>query len=147
MTKKGTNELVHLLMDIESMVDISLDEATHSNDTSRPKIFKRKPTICADNFFFDNAMCEWIGKKGYGAIGTTARNVLPDGIKKKYLHLEKHAPGCPCSKVARFMNPIVTVKNYDGYQRVHVSFQSSSSTNLLNQHYNCQLPQRMQAFC
>ena len=75
-------------------------------------------------------MCEWVGKKGYGAIDTTARNVLADGIKKKYLHLEKHAPGCPCSKVARFMNPIVTVKNYDGYQRVHVSFQSTSSTNI-----------------
>ena len=66
----------------------------------RKKIFRRKPTICADNFLFDNACCEWIGKNNFSSIGTTARNVLPDGIGKKYLHIEKNKPGCPRSKVA-----------------------------------------------
>ena len=68
--------------------------------TNARKIFWKKPTVCADNFFFDNACCEWIGKNGFRSIGRTARNVLPDGIEKKYLHIDKNNPGCPRSKVA-----------------------------------------------
>ena len=122
MTKRGTNELIYLLKQIEPMVEGSL--------SMQKKIFSRKPTVTADNFFFDNACCEWIGKNGFGSIGTTARNVLPDGVQKKYLHIEKNKPGCKIAKTARFLQPIIAVKNADGYQHVHVSFQSTSSTNI-----------------
>jgi hypothetical protein len=139
-TRRGTNELAYLLTDIERMV-ISEDGAAAAADrrvagiAAGPlplpkKIFRRKPTVCADNFFYDDKMCKWIGERGFSSIGTCARNALPKEIKKKYLHAEKHQSGCKYSKVARMTNPIVTVKNYDGYQRVHVSFQSTSSANI-----------------
>ena len=80
-------------------------------------------------------MCEFIGENGYGSIGTNARNVLPKGIEKKYLHGEKHQSGCKYSNVACYTNPIVAVKDKDGYQRVHVSFQSTNATNITS--VNC----------
>ena len=88
------------------------------------------PSVCADNFFFDEKMCEWIGENRFGGIGTQARNVPISGIDKKYLHIEKHQAGCKFSKVARFTQPIVAVKDYPDFQRVHVSFQSTSSVNI-----------------
>ena len=45
-----------------------------------------------------------------------ARNALVNEIDKKYLHVEKHAPGDPRSKVARFIQPIVAVKTFEYYQ-------------------------------
>jgi hypothetical protein len=137
MTKRGPNEMVNLLMEIETMVKTNEDDAeqtnTHPRSPTKPtkkKIFNRKPTVCADNFFFDNQVCDWIGKNGFSSIGTTARNILPDGVQKEYLHVEKSQVGCHRAKAARFTHPIVAVKNFDGYQRVHVSFQSTSSTNI-----------------
>ena len=67
---------------------------------TKKKIFDRKPTVCADNFFFDNELCDWIAKNRFSSIRTTERNVLPDGIEKKYVHVEKNPVGCPCSKAA-----------------------------------------------
>ena len=149
MTRRGTIELTHLIHDIDSMIiepDAStipmpplrrdINDLTTSRlittpkDPNKKKIFRKKPVITADNFFFDDKMCEFIGENGYGSIGTNARNVLPKGIEKKYLHGEKHQSGDKYSKVARYMNPIVVVKDKDGYQRVLVSFQSTNATNI-----------------
>ena len=154
MTRRGTNELAILLTEIKEMIlpqDPLTSDTSHLFPTTTPppatppasttrtqkrkKIFRKKPTVCADNFFFDDKMCEWIGKNGFGCIGTTARNCLPKDIEKKYLHGEKHLAGCKFSKVARFTNPIIAVKEKDGYQRVLVSFQSTNATNITS--VNC----------
>ncbi len=73
-------------------------------------------------------MCEFVGENEYGAIGSNARNVLPKGIDKKYLHDEKNQSGYKYSKVACYTNPIVTMKEEGGYQCLHVSFQSTNAT-------------------
>lgn len=147
MTRRGTIELCHLIHDIDSMIieedtptppmpPLPPPPATTSRlitkprDPTKKKIFRGKPIITADNFFFDDKMCEFIGENGYGSIGTNARNVLPKGIDKKHLHGEKHQSGCKYSKVARYTKPIVAVKEEAGYQRVHVSFQSTNATNI-----------------
>ena len=160
MTRRGTNELCHLLTDISAMIlpqdplDTTRANTTYlfpDDDAPAParatptpetpetegvkKIFRRKPVVCADNFFFDDKMCEWIGKNGFGSLGTNARNALPKAFDKKYLHSQKHTSGCKYSKVARFTNPIIAVKESDGYQRVHISFQSTNSTNITS--VNC----------
>lgn len=159
MTRRGTNELCYLLTEIEKMIlpqDPMNTNANHlfnmmsnnqttrtpppatpttNNTVKRKKIFRRKPVVCADNFFYDDKMCEWIGRHGFGSLGTNARNALPKGIEKKYLHGVKHTSGCKYSKVARFTNPIVAVKECDGYQRVHISFQSTNATNITS--VNC----------
>ena len=140
-TRRGTNELAYLLTDITKMVigdapppavaGITAGSIQATTTQLHPKkIFRTKPTVCADNFFYDDKMLDWIGEKGFSSIGTCARNCLPRGIDKKYLHAEKHQPGCKYSRVARMTNPIVAVKDCNGYQRVHVSFQSTSSANI-----------------
>ena len=113
---------------IEDVNDVKL--ATQNAQSSKKKIFRNKLTVTSNNFFFDDKMLDWIDENGYSVIGTCARNLLPGDIDKKYLHAEKHQSRCPYSKVARFTEPIVAVKNRDGYQYVHVSFQSASSTNI-----------------
>ena len=152
MTRRGTNELVNLMLDAKEMIlpqdPITTDTSylfntteplknasTTTNETKRKKIFRRKPIVCCDNFFIDDKLCQWVGENNFGVIGTTARNYLPKTIKKKYLHGEKHVSGCKVSKVARFTNPIVAVKYERGYQRVHVSFQSTNATNITS--VNC----------
>lgn len=76
---------------------------------------------------------------------TSARNSLPRNIKDEYLHKLKTDPKNKQAKIARFAQPIIAVKDVekDGkkYQRVHVSFQSTSSCNIstvnaLNEVYN-----------
>lgn len=153
MTRRGTIELHSLLSDVDEMVIDDRENSSSKSSTSssassqlsdlesggenkkKKKIFRNKPVVCADNFFFDDKILRWIGENGYGCIGTCARNVLPKDIEKKYLHSVKHTSGCKISKVARFTNPIVAVKEADGYQRVHVSFQSTNSTNITS--VNC----------
>ena len=154
MTKRGTNELCYLLKDIENMM---LPQDPHATTTStshlfnnghlnsarttpsspakkkRKQIFRKKPVVCADNFFYDDKICEWIGKHGFGSVGTCARNALP--IEKKYLHGTMHKSGCKISKVARYTNPIVAVKECNGFQRVLISFQSTNATNITS--VNC----------
>jgi len=155
MTRRGTIELCQLIRDIDSMIIEDNEPSvtppmpplpppgttsrliTTPRDPTKKKIFRGKPIITADNFFFDDKMCEFIGENGYGSIGTNARNVLPKGIDKKYLHGEKHPSGCKYSKVARYTKPIVAVKDEGGYQRVHISFQSTNATNITT--VNCLL--------
>ena len=155
MTRRGTIELHHLLSEVGEMVidnddeenpssgsttstisssaassALSKKESSENKKKKKKKIFRNKPVVCADNFFFDDKLLNWIGENGYGCIGTCARNVLPKDIDKRYLHSVKHTSGCKISKVARFTHPIVAVKETNGYQRVHVSFQSTNSTNI-----------------
>ena len=108
MTRRGTIELCHLMSEIGNMIlpqdptdptanglasllfSPSGQPTTPDTTTSPPvqrkkgmkKIFRKKPVVCADNFFFDDKMCEWIGLNGFGSIGTNARNALLKEIEK-----------------------------------------------------------------
>ena len=93
ITKKGTNEMVHLLKKIEPMVGMPGDTGT----AGPKKIFLWKLVVLSYNFFFDDKSCDWIGKNGFGWIGMMARNALVNEIDKIYLHVEKHAPTQFCS--------------------------------------------------
>ena len=63
---------------------------------------------------------------------TSGRSYLPKDIKSEYLHKLKTDPANKYSKIARFAEPIVAVKNdpQGKWQRCHVSFQSTSSCNI-----------------
>ena len=95
---------------------------------------------------------DYLGEKGFAATMTCQRNRLPKGVEDCFLHKEKTVPGCKVARVARFNKPITLVKTTtkmkempvipeDGavlvvqptevtWTRVHVTFQSTSSTNL-----------------
>ena len=95
-----------------------------------------------DNYFIKDAILDWAGNVCLGIIGINARNRLPNDIETFYLQKEKTIAFIKHTKATRFFEPIVAVKNdLRGFQRVYVSFQSTSSWNIasanaLNEHTN-----------
>ena len=76
----------------------------------------------------------YLGTNGYGGVFTCARNRLPKGVKKHSFHHIK-TDSSQKTKVARFYEPVVAVKKMTGsndidFERVHVSFQCTSSCNI-----------------
>ena len=99
------------------------------SDSRGPHIFRQKPHCTWDNYFSGDAILDWLGDNGFGATMTCRRDRLPKDVKGEFLH-KKKTDTSTRTKVARFLNPIVAVKTTDKYQRVHTSFQSTSSCNI-----------------
>jgi hypothetical protein len=102
------------------------------------QIFKEFPHSTWDNFFSGDQIFNWLGEKGFAATMTCRRDRLPFEVPKEYLHAKKTVSDAR-SKAARFNEPVTAVKQtlftLDDtlrmpYKRVHVSFQSTSSTNI-----------------
>lgn len=102
---------------------------------SRRQIWKVMPHMTWDNYFSGCIILNLLGELGLGATVTCRRDRLPKEITDTYLH-KKKTDSSPRPKAARYFNPIVAVKNVaavdgkKGYQRVHTSFQSTSSCNI-----------------
>ena len=133
-TREGPSELHDLGSKVLDMViESDVASATNASNTTTytKKIFRKKPCITVDNYFINDGVLEWAGKAGLGVIGTNRRDLLPAGIKNEYLQKIPTNATMKHAKAARFTQPIVAVKDYpEGYQRVHVSFQSTSSCNI-----------------
>jgi hypothetical protein len=134
-SREGPSELHALASSLLPMVD------GHCDATTR-KLFKAKFCVTVDNYFISDDVLNWAGRNGLGVIGTNRRDELPKDIKSDYLHKIPTPSQIKHAKVARFTKPIVAVKDYEeGYQRVHVSFQSTSSCNIAShriaQIYTC----------
>ena len=117
----GCNELFLLMQKINKLCVGSVGNG--------PKIFRVKPHSTWDNYFSGDGILDWLGTNGFGATMTCRRDRLPAKIKGEYLHKKKTLV-TPQTKVARFLNPIVATKTTDCYERVHTSFQSTSSCNI-----------------
>lgn len=102
-----------------------------------------KPHSTWDNHFSGCQVLDWLGENGFSATMTCRRDRLPRGVPKNFFHFEGTKPGDKKAKVARFLHPITAVKivkrqgvdeeqaktSSGYYTRVHVSMQSTSSTN------------------
>jgi hypothetical protein len=103
------------------------------------QIFREKPHSTWDNYFSGCKIFDWMGEEGFAATMTCRRDRLPKVIPSEYLH-KKKTTTAPRPKAARFNKPINAVKrttkvNSEGheeevYERVHVSFQWTSSCNI-----------------
>jgi hypothetical protein len=102
------------------------------------QIFTERPHTTWDNFFSGCQIFDWLGEKGFGATMTCRRDRLPCQVPKEYLHAKKTVSDTR-SRAARFNEPVTAVKQtlfslddteHMPYKRVHVSFQSTSSTNI-----------------
>ena len=103
------------------------------------QIFSVRPHSTWDNFFSGDQIFDWLGQKGFAATMTCRRDRLPFQVPKEYLHAKKTVSDTR-SRAARFNDPVTAVKqtlfaldDASGrmpYKRVHVSFQSTSSTNI-----------------
>ena len=123
LSRQGSRELYDIANELLLLV---IDD----KEEGMKKIFRKKPCITVDNYFVCDKVLHWAGIQGLGVIGTNARNLLPKDIPLNYLCTEKVDSTSNVTKVARFSNPVVAVKDNDGYQRVHVTFQSTSSCNI-----------------
>lgn len=144
-TKSGQSEVRMIMEGIAPFVN-------GSNSGCRT-IWSSKPHTTWDNHFSGDLIMEWLGNEGYATTMTCRRDRLPDKVPIEYFHHHKTTPGDKIAKYARFQNPITAVKiarRKDAtddcspesfYTRVHVSMQSTSSTNFttvnaLNQNFN-----------
>ena len=99
------------------------------------KVFRDKPHTTWDNYFSGDRVMNWLGENGFGATMTCRRDRLPNGVPGHYLHKKKTDTKAR-SKAARFHEPITMVKytpaveGKEEYERVHTSFQSTSSCNI-----------------
>ena len=108
--------------------------------TSRNQIFRAKPHSTWDNYFSGDIIFDWLGRNGFGATMTCRRDRLPHGVPEGFL-CKKTTPPDARSKAARFNQPICLVKTTPEYERLHVTFQSTSSCNIatVNALNSCQL--------
>mmetsp|Transcript_20774 Transcript_20774/g.25748 ORF Transcript_20774/g.25748 Transcript_20774/m.25748 type:complete len:339 (-) Transcript_20774:291-1307(-) len=102
----------------------------------RGKLWSEIPHTTADNYFMAEELCDWGGPKGLWFLGTVARNRLPHGIDgdridDKYFHKDQTS-GKKNARLARYCKPIIMVQEREDYQKVHFTFQSTGSTNLLS---------------
>jgi hypothetical protein len=128
--KQGPFEVKCILEDVTNMVRVNGDDDgdDHEED-GRMYLWDELPHFTWDNYFSGDQIFDYMGNKGFGALMTCRRDRLPSGIPDKYLS-KKKTDTSDKSKVARFNEPIVLVHTAETYQRVHVSFQSTSSCNL-----------------
>ena len=114
------------------------DSVDKPDDDKRRQIWAEIPHTLMDNHFSGNPIVKYVGEMGGQGTWTTARGRLPEGIPKEYLESRKDVKVGPRSKAARYENPVVAVKHIDfpegdekkPYTWVHVSFQSTGSTNI-----------------
>ena len=145
-TKQGPCEVHRIIEQLEGMVIGSPRRGEGR------QIFSEKPHSTWDNYFSGDQIMDYLGEKGYAATMTCQRNRLPYGVNDYFMHKEKTIPKCPVARVARFNHPITMVKTKTKpgqmpviqeeeedqnvqptditWTRVHVSFQSTSSTNI-----------------
>ena len=133
-TQEGPAKVKRLLDTLDGLIV----GAARPKEDVRRQIFDEPPHICMDNHFSGDHVCKYIGEKGYKATMTCRRDRLPQTIDKKYLHHKKDISVDYRTKAARFMHPIVAVKDVlqppgseaKDYSLCHVSFQSTGSTNI-----------------
>ena len=130
-TREGPSE-VKRLIDLINPLVVGQSKA---EDDMRRQIFPEKPCLGMDNHFSGDDVDNYLGSNGYKAIMTRARNRLPKECKVDSFHHAKAVPVDARSKMARYENPVVSVKHVtpekgDPFCVVHVSFQSTGSTNI-----------------
>jgi hypothetical protein len=126
--KQGPFEVKQILANVQVMVR-GYGDGDGGEDDKAQYLWDELPHFTWDNYFSGDKILNHIGLLGFGALMTCRRDRLPAGIPERYLS-KKKTDTKDRSKVARFNRPIVLVNESTTHQRVHVSFQSTSSCNL-----------------
>jgi hypothetical protein len=125
---EGPNEVRMIVNQILPLIEGQMAD-------SRRQIWRIMPHMTWDNYFSGCLVFKFLGELGFGATMTCRRDRLPKEIPEANLH-KKKTDSSPRPKAARFFNPINAVQKVPpaeekrGYQRVHTSFQSTSSCNI-----------------
>ena len=101
----------------------------------RRQIFRQPMVFGMDNHFPTKDVADFIGQHGFGQVSTIRRDRLPKECNKESFHYVKAVAVDDRSRMAQFEQPVVAVKHVEPssgepYNIVHVSFQSTGSTNI-----------------
>jgi hypothetical protein len=106
-TAMGPAEVVCLMDIIKHLVQGAPKEL---NDKRR-QIFEEHVHVAMDNFFSGDEVLRFLGEGGWKATMTFRHDWLPKEVPKMYFNFLKATPVNTRSKVARFEQPIIAVKN------------------------------------
>ncbi len=107
-TAMGPAEKVVCLMDI--IKPLVKGAPKEPNDKKR-QIFEEHVNVAMDNFFSGDEILRFIGEGGWKATITCRRDWLPKEVPKMYFNFLKAMPVNTRSKVTRFEQPIIAIKN------------------------------------
>ena len=133
-TAEGPAEVKRL---VDTLNPLIIGQPREESDLRR-QIFEEQMCFGMDNHFSGCAVSSHLGERGFKTINTNRRDRLPKDCKKEYFHHVKQVDVNHRSRMARFEQPIVAVKHVHheegsgkkSYCVVHVSFQSTGSTNI-----------------
>ena len=117
--------------EVRSCID-ELEKLIVGREGNEKKIFPKEPHITWDNYFSGERVFHYAGEKGFGLTMTCRRDRLPEGVKGEFMHKKKTDHVTDRTKVARFIEPVILVKEKDDYEIVLTSFQSTSSCNIMS---------------
>eukprot|EP00957_Ditylum_brightwellii_P207328 15352487-Ditylum_brightwellii.AAC.1 len=98
------------------------------------KIFEN--AITWGNYFSEDTIFDYTGKKGYNLLTPMRHDMLPKGVTAQHLYKKATNPGNQAAKCSYFNEAIVMVQNKEDpetknkHQKEHVSFQSIFSYNI-----------------
>ncbi len=141
--QQGPAEMYYLINQIDDLTVGNPSRKTKLYNSVRRKnieydmkqVYEKPPHATADNHFSGEHVLDYGGGKGYGLTLTNRRDRFPKGTKE-YLHHDKVEAGSRRSRVARFLHPIVAMKEVaataatKAYTKIIVSFQSTGATNI-----------------
>ncbi len=96
------------MMDIIKPLIKGAPKETHDK---RRQIFEEHVHVAMDNFYSGDEVLRFLGEGGWKAIMTCRRDWLPKDVPKMYFNFLKATLVNTRSKVARFEQPIIAVKN------------------------------------
>ena len=125
---------------IDNITPLVMGEEKDDND-SRRQLFEQKVHIAMDNYFSGDEILKYLGERGWKATMTCRRDRLPKDVNRMYFHHLKGQKVDNRSRVARFEQPVIAVKQViqtekdkdsgkHDYTLTHVSFQSTGGTNI-----------------
>jgi hypothetical protein len=106
-TAMGPAEVICLMDIIKPLINGAPKEP---NDKRR-QIFEEHVHVSMDNFFSGGKVLRFLVEGGWKATMTCRRDWLPKEVPKMYFNFLKATPVNKRSKVARFEQPIIAVKN------------------------------------
>eukprot|EP00957_Ditylum_brightwellii_P155879 11866232-Ditylum_brightwellii.AAC.1 len=120
-------------MSMGKLDDMIIEESIHKKVK---RIFKEKPTMYFDNYFSHVNTSDLADKKGYSFICIVSCDCLPKSVPAQYMCKKRTNNHNHPARCAQFNQPIAMVKEMADeetgniYQKVHVTFQPTSSCNI-----------------
>ena len=116
--------------EVRSCIDF-LDNYVVGKGGDEKKIFSKEPHMTFDNYFSGEVIFQYAGNRKWGLAMTTRRDRQPKAVNSEYMHKKKTDVATVRTKVARFIEPVILVKQQENYEIVLTSFQSTSSCNIM----------------